>query len=107
MHRTAAGARTVDGVSREVNRNGGCRAYRALRAEQAARQRAKRPKPAKLAADPLLALLVADKLAHKWSPEQIAGWLARQYPGRSEMQVSHETIYRSLFVQSRASCAAS
>ena len=88
-------------VSREVNRNGGRRGYRALRAEQAARQRAKRPKPAKLAADPLLELLVADKLAHKWSPEQIAGWLARTYPGRSEMQVSHETIYRSLFVQSR------
>ena len=44
---------------------------------------------------------MADKLAHKWSPEQIAGWLARTYPGRPEMQVSHETIYRSLFVQSR------
>jgi IS30 family transposase len=93
--------RSPSTVSREVNRNGGRRAYRALRAERAARQRAKRPKPAKLSADPLLALLVADKLARKWSPEQIAGWLARTYPDRPEMQVSHETIYRSLYVQSR------
>jgi IS30 family transposase len=88
-------------ISREVDRNGGRRRYRALRAEQAARQRAKRPKPAKLAADPLLRLVVSDKLAKRWSPEQIAGWLARQFPNRPEMHVSHETIYRSLFVQSR------
>jgi IS30 family transposase len=88
-------------ISREVAHNGGRRKYRALRADKAARQRAKRPKPAKLAADPLLRLIVTDKLACKWSPEQIAGWLARTYPGRPEMQVSHETIYRSLFVQSR------
>ena len=88
-------------ISREVDRNGGRRRYRALRAEQAARERAKRPKPAKLAVDPLLRLVVADKLAKRWSPEQIAGWLTRQYPDRPEMHVSHETIYRSLFVQSR------
>ena len=88
-------------ISREITRNGGRRKYRALRADKAAQARAKRPKPAKLAADPLLRVLVADKLARKWSPEQITGWLARTYPDRPEMQVSHETIYRSLFVQSR------
>ncbi|HUH08862.1 MAG TPA: IS30 family transposase [Egibacteraceae bacterium] len=94
-------SRAPSTISREIDRNGGRRAYRALRAEKAARQRAKRPKPAKLAADPLLRAIVAYKLAKKWSPEQIAGWLARQYPDRPEMHVSHETIYRSLFVQSR------
>jgi IS30 family transposase len=88
-------------ISREVDRNGGRRRYRALRADQAARQRARRPKPARLACDPLLRLVVTDKLAKKWSPEQIAGWLACTWPHDPEMRVSHETIYRSLFVQSR------
>jgi IS30 family transposase len=88
-------------VSREIARNGGPSGYRALRADTAARLRAKRPKAARLAADPLLRMIVSDKLAKKWSPEQIAGWLARRYPDRTEMRVSHETIYRSLFVQSR------
>jgi len=88
-------------ISREVDRNGGRRKYRALRAEQAARVRARRPKPAKLAADPLLRLVVADKLAKNWSPEQIAVWLARTWPDDPEMHVSTETIYRSLFVRSR------
>ncbi len=63
--------------------------------------RALRPKPSRLTTDPLLRMVVADKLARKWSPEQIAGWLARHYPDRCEMRVSHETIYRSLYVQSR------
>lgn len=88
-------------ISREIARNDGPRRYRALRADTAARLRSKRPKPARLAADPLLRVVVTDKLAKKWSPEQIAGWLARRYPDRPEMRVSHETIYRSLFVQSR------
>ena len=93
--------RSPSTISREVDRNGGRRKYRALRAEQAARVRARRPKPAKLAADPLLRLVVADKLAKNWSPEQIAGWLARTWPDDPEMHVSDETIYRSPFVQSR------
>jgi IS30 family transposase len=88
-------------ISREVDRNGGRHRYRAVGAERAAWQRARRPKSARLAADPLLRAIVADKLAQRWSPEQIAGWLARRYPDRPEMRVSHETIYRSLFVQSR------
>jgi IS30 family transposase len=88
-------------ISREVDRNGGRHGYRALHADKTATARARRPKPAKLAADPLLRMLVSDKLACRWSPEQIAGWLARQYPDNPEMRVSHETIYRSLFVQSR------
>jgi IS30 family transposase len=88
-------------VSREVGRNGGSRRYRALQADVAAGHRARRPKPARLASDPLLRMVVVDKLASKWSPEQIAGWLARTYPDHPEMRVSHETIYRSLFVQSR------
>jgi IS30 family transposase len=88
-------------VSREIARNGGARTYRALRADKAARVRALRPKPSKLATHPQLRMIVADKLARKWSPEQIAGWLARHYPDRPEMHVSHETIYRSLFVQAR------
>ena len=93
--------RSPSTISREVDRNGGRRKYRALRAEQAARVRARRPKPAKLAADPLLRLVVADKLAKRWSPGQIAGRLARTWPDNPEMHVSTEPIYRSLFVQSR------
>ena len=90
--------RSPSTISREVDRNGGRRRYRALRADRAARDRGRRPKPAKLAADPLLRLVVADKLAKKWSPEQIAGWLSRTWPDNPEMHVSAETIYRSLFV---------
>jgi len=93
--------RSPSTISREVDRNGGRRRYRALRADRAARDRRRRRKTAKLAADPLLRLVVADKLAKKWSPEQIAGWLSRTWPDNPEMHVSAETIYRSLFVQSR------
>jgi len=88
-------------VSREVRRNGGCGCYRASRAEQAAWDRARRPKPCKLVVHRALARIVASKLRHSWSPEQIAGWLRQQYPGDEAMQVSHETIYRSLFIQAR------
>src|SRR6266849_4690883 len=88
-------------ISREIKRNGGQRCYRASQAEQAAWDRARRPKSCKLAENRTLAHLVADKLQVQWSPEQIAGWLQRTYPGDENYQVSHETIYRSLFIQAR------
>jgi len=88
-------------ISREVQRNGGRDAYRATQADQAAWDRSRRPKPCKLALQPRLLGIVADKLKLAWSPEQIAGWLKRRYPHDESLQVSHETIYRSLFVQSR------
>ncbi|MCU0988299.1 MAG: IS30 family transposase [Xanthomonadales bacterium] len=88
-------------VSREVQRNGGRRSYRAATADQAAWVRAQRPKPCKLARQPRLRRIVAQRLQCGWSPEQIAGWLPRQYPHDESLRVSHETIYRSLFVQSR------
>lgn len=87
-------------VSREISRNGGRRSYRANEAEQAAWDRAHRPKLCKLAQCPKLAQLVAEKLQIQWSPEQIAGWLKRTYPDAAS-QVSYETIYRSLFIQAR------
>jgi IS30 family transposase len=88
-------------VSREILRNGGPDNYRAARSDQAAWRRALRPKPCKLACRPLLARTVSGKLRRKWSPEQISGWLKRTYPGEPHNQVSHETIYRSLFIQTR------
>ena len=88
-------------ISREVNRNGGQKRYRATQADQAAWDRAPRPKPCKLVGSPLLRRIIARKLKANWSPEQIAGWLKREYPGNEDNQVSHETIYRSLFVQAR------
>jgi len=88
-------------ISREVKRNGGSDNYRATQADQAAWARAHRPKPCKLAGSPPLQRIVARKLRLLWSPKQIAGWLKRAYPGDETKQVSHETIYRSLFVQAR------
>ena len=88
-------------ISREVRRNGGRDRYRAERAERNAWSRARRPKPAKLAINALLRAIVEEKLELKWSPEQIARWLKRTYPDREVMRISHETIYLSLFVQSR------
>ena len=88
-------------ISREIVRNGGPDRYRALDAEASAWQRAKRPKPSRLAINAPLQQLVAAKLRTKWSPEQIAGWLVSTYPEDATMQVSHETIYRSLYVQAR------
>jgi IS30 family transposase len=88
-------------ISREVRRNGGRDGYRAQAAERCAWERARRPKPAKLATNALLRAIVEGKLELKWSPEQIAGWLARTYPDDEAMRISHETIYLSLFVQSR------
>jgi len=88
-------------VSREVNRNGGQQHYRANKADQAAWDRAHRPKTCKLAENCALAGIVATKLQLQWSPRQIAGWLKRTYPDDETYQVSHETIYRTLFIQAR------
>ena len=93
--------RSPSTVCREVNANGGRRKYRALVADRAACRRALRPKRAKLAQCRRLRGVVERKLEAKWSPQQISAWLALEYPDRPEMQVSHETIYQSLFVQSR------
>jgi IS30 family transposase len=93
--------RSPSTVSRELHRNGDRRSYRASQAEQAAWQRAHRPKTCKLVKNRTLARLVASKLRQWWSPEQIAGWLKRRYPEDENYQVSHETIYRSLFIQAR------
>src|SRR5476649_2416331 len=88
-------------VSREIERNGGQGSYRASQAEQAAWDRAPRPKTCKLAENRTLAHIVADKLQVQWSPEQVAGWLKQTYPSDESYQVSHETIYRSLYIQAR------
>jgi IS30 family transposase len=93
--------RSPSTVSREINRNGGRRRYRASEAEQVAWERAHRPKPCKLVTHPALGRIVARKLKRHWSPEQVAGWLKRSYPDDENYQVSHETIYRSLFIQAR------
>jgi IS30 family transposase len=93
--------RAASTVSREIKRNGGSDRYRATRADDQAWTRALRPKRCKLADHPWLQGMVARKLRLNWSPEQIAGWLKRAYPGEQKYQVSHETIYRSLFVQAR------
>jgi len=93
--------RSPSTVSREVSKNGGSGRYRATDADQAARKRANRPKTCLLASNAMLRTLVADKLAENWSPEQISGWLRRTYSNNSGMHVSHETIYKSLFIQTR------
>ena len=93
--------RAVSTVSREINRNGGGRRYRAATADKRAWDRSLRPKACKLVRYPRLRQVVASKLRRNWSPEQIAGWLKRTYPHDETTQVSHETIYRSLFVQAR------
>jgi IS30 family transposase len=88
-------------VSREIGRNGGYDRYRAAPADEKAWVRARRPKRCKLANNPPLRQAVASKLRLNWSPEQIAGWLKRTHPEDEFYRVSHETIYRSLFVQAR------
>ena len=88
-------------VSREIKRNGGRRHYRASNAEQAAWDRAHRPKTCKLVENRVLARIVSSKLRKLWSPDQIAGWLKHTYADDENLQVSHETIYRSLFIQAR------
>jgi IS30 family transposase len=93
--------RSPSTVSREVCRNGGYDQYRAAVADEQAWVCARRPKRCKLANHPQLRQAVVRKLRLNWSPEQIAGWLKRVHPGEGSYQVSHETIYRSLFVQAR------
>ena len=88
-------------VCREVDNNGGRTNYRAAKADKQAEQRRRRPQVCKLESSPTLCQVVRDKLNENWSPEQIAGWLQREYPDDQEMWVSHETIYRTLFIQSR------
>ena len=89
-------------VAREVNRNGGPKCYRAQAADDAAWGKARRPKPSKLHLDPKLRAVVEEKLCAYWWPQQISRWLRRTYPDHEAMQVSHETIYLSLFVQGRS-----
>ena len=93
--------RSPSTVSREIRRNGGYDHYRAALADERAWATARRPKRCKLASSPQLRRLVVVKLRLNWSPEQIAGWLKRTHPGDEAYHVSHETIYRSLFVQAR------
>jgi len=93
--------RSASTVSRELSRNGGYDCYRAALADEKAWVRARRPKRCKLANSPGLRQAVTSKLRLNWSPEQIAGWLKRAYPEDESYRVSHETIYRSLFVQAR------
>jgi IS30 family transposase len=88
-------------VSREITRHGGLSRYRASEADAKAWDRAQRPKPCRLATQHQLRDVVAAKLALDWSPQQIAGWLEQQFPEDETMWVSHETIYRSLFIQAR------
>ena len=94
-------SRSPSTVSREINRNGGRLCYRANEADQVAWDRALRPKTCKLVLNRELARIVAIKLKKLWSPAQIAGWLKLMYPNNENLQVSHETIYRSLFIQAR------
>jgi IS30 family transposase len=93
--------RSPSTICREIGRNGGSRAYRATRADKQAWERALRPKRCRLARQGRLRWRVAQKLALQWSPQQIAGWLRRQYPDDPDMRISHEAIYRSLFIESR------
>jgi IS30 family transposase len=93
--------RSASTVSREVSHNGGRRRYRAVAADGAAVRRARRPKPCKLASSPRLRARVQELLVERWSPQQIAARLKLEFPDDPRMQVSHETIYQSLFVQAR------
>lgn len=93
--------RSVSTISREVHRNGGRIAYRATNAEKRAWDRGRRPKACLLAQNVALQRFVAEHLQNDWSPQQIAGWLKRHDKGDGRMRVSHETIYKSLFIQAR------
>ena len=97
----AALGRAASTISREIARNGGSKPYRAAKADKRAWQSALRPKPCKLALDGRLRHIVIVKLKRRWSPQQIAGWLKREAAKIKAATVSHETIYRSLYVQTR------
>ncbi|MPV71800.1 IS30 family transposase [Burkholderia sp. BE17] len=94
-------ARAPSTISRELKRNGGIQGYRANDADELAWERARRPQVCKLVRNRELAQVVASKLRLQWSPEQIAGWLKHVYAVNRDYQVSHETIYRSLYIQAR------
>jgi IS30 family transposase len=93
--------RSPSTISREINRNRGLKAYRATQADQAAWDRGHRPKPCKLSTHPALKRKVIAKLKENWSPRQIDGWLKWAYPDEEHKHVSHETIYKTLFIQAR------
>ena len=93
--------RSPSTISREIKRNRGVRYYRATTADVATWERAKRPQPCLLQERPALARKIAQKLKLRWSPRQISGWLKREFPHDASMNVSHETIYRTLFIQAR------
>ena len=93
--------RSASTISREISRNGGLSRYRATEADKSAWKRATRPKACRLALNTKLKSLVTQKLSEDWSPEQISGWLKIAYANNVDMQVSHETIYKSLFIQTR------
>ena len=93
--------RSASTISREVRRNGGIQNYRATTSDATAWDRAHRPKLCKLNGNGYLCRAISAKLIRKWSPQQIAGWLMRKHPDDESKRVSHETIYRSLFIQTR------
>ncbi|MCL4139540.1 UNVERIFIED_CONTAM: hypothetical protein GTU68_002869 [Idotea baltica] len=97
----AALGRATSTISREIARNGGKRPYRATKADKRAWETALRPKPCKLSGSAFLRRAVSDKLKLDWSPQQIAGWLKQTYPEAEHRRVSHETIYKCLFIQAR------
>jgi IS30 family transposase len=94
-------SRSASSISREISRNGGKGVYRACQADADAWERARRPKQCAFAKNSMLQTIVSEKTSLNWSPEQISGWLKRMYPNNSEMYISHETIYKSLYIQSR------
>lgn len=93
--------RPASTVCREINRHGGKKAYRAHQADKQAWENARRPKPCHLAKNNVLKDIVGEKITIKWSPEQISAWLKQMYPTDKSMWASHETIYKSLFIQAR------
>jgi len=93
--------RAASTISREIKRNGGPRSYRAVRADKRAWTQTLRPKPCKLLLDARLRQAVIVKLERYWSPQQIAGWLKRTYPDCEDMHISHETLYKTLYIQAR------
>ena len=93
--------RSPSTISREIARNGGIQTYRAAASDERAWDRSRRPKSCVLAVNERLQKVVAQKLQEDWSPQQVSGWLRSAYQNDTIMQVSHETIYRSLFIQAR------
>ncbi|MHA7279852.1 IS30 family transposase [Arthrobacter sp. MDT2-2] len=92
-------------VSREIRRNGGREHYRAVKADQRAASSARRPKPQRLDVNLMLLIVVAFKLGQDWSPEQISQWSRRTYPEDTSMRLSHEAIYRSIYIAKRKALA--